>query len=226
MAAPTVTSISPAIGGASGGVSATITGTNFTGTTGVTIGGVAATNLVVVSATSITITLPAGTAGVASVLVTNADGTNAGNSLFQYIPHEPTDTYIYLKGGRGDGFVPLWTGDVAEQDQDEQSEPYRNEFQSSMEMQNEGAAFVVGFGARASFPGVGTLNLTTVGDELLLTPTLTATPDSVQDAMDGTRPPRQFTKSVTWLLFTASSGIVYRYRKMDVIGWGSRRRDE
>lgn len=115
MPAPTVTAASPNIGSTQGGTNITLTGTNFTGATGVTIGGVAATDVVVVSATSITCTTPTGSAGVGSILVTNASGTNGANSLFFYIAATPTDTYIYLRGGRGDGFVPTWTGTVAEQ---------------------------------------------------------------------------------------------------------------
>jgi ribosomal protein S11 len=82
---PTVSGISPSSGPTAGGTSVTITGTNFTGATGVTIGGAAATNVVVVSGTSITATTPAGTAGTASVVVTTPGGSNAANTLFTYI---------------------------------------------------------------------------------------------------------------------------------------------
>lgn len=82
--APTVTAISPNTGTTAGGTSVTITGTNFTGVTGVTIGGAAATSVTVVSDTSITATTPAGTAGTASVVVTTSGGSNAGNGLFTY----------------------------------------------------------------------------------------------------------------------------------------------
>ncbi len=83
--APTLTSVSPATGSTAGGTSVTLTGTNFTGATGVTFGGAAATAFTVDSATTITATTPAGTAGTASVLVTTAGGTNAANSLFTYM---------------------------------------------------------------------------------------------------------------------------------------------
>ena len=59
-------------------------GTNFVGTTGVSVGGIAATKVVAVNSTTITCVTPAGTEGVASVLVTNGSGTNAGNTLFVY----------------------------------------------------------------------------------------------------------------------------------------------
>jgi hypothetical protein len=91
---PSVTSVSPISGTTAGGTSVTITGTNLTGATGVTIGGVAATNVVVASATQITATTPAGTAGAASVLVTTPGGTNAANTLFTYATPAPTVTAI------------------------------------------------------------------------------------------------------------------------------------
>ena len=82
--APTVTNISPATGSTAGGTAITITGTDFTGATAVTIDGTAATNVIVVSSTSITATTPAGTVGTASVEVTTPSGTNAANTLFTY----------------------------------------------------------------------------------------------------------------------------------------------
>jgi alpha-tubulin suppressor-like RCC1 family protein len=81
---PTLASLSPASGVTAGGTSVTLTGTNFTGATDVTIGGAAATSVVVVNDTTLTATTPAGTAGTASVLVTTPGGTNAANTLFTY----------------------------------------------------------------------------------------------------------------------------------------------
>jgi len=83
--APTVTGIVPSSGPVAGDTSVTITGTNFTGATGVTIGGTAAASVVVVNSTSITAVTPAGTAGTASVVVTTPGGSNAANTLFTYI---------------------------------------------------------------------------------------------------------------------------------------------
>ncbi len=74
---PTIASIAPNSGPVTGGTSVTITGTNFTHTTSanptVTIGGNAATNVVLASATSITCTTPAGTAGAKNVEVKMPD---------------------------------------------------------------------------------------------------------------------------------------------------------
>jgi autotransporter passenger strand-loop-strand repeat protein len=75
--APSISSISPATGPATGGTSVTINGANFVGVTGVSFGGVAA-SFVVVSATKVTATAPAGTAGQAvDITVTSAAGTSA-----------------------------------------------------------------------------------------------------------------------------------------------------
>jgi fibronectin type 3 domain-containing protein len=70
-APPTVTSVSANSGPAAGGTAVTITGTNFAAGAIVAFGGVAATNVVVVSGTQITVTTPAGNAGAATVTVTN-----------------------------------------------------------------------------------------------------------------------------------------------------------
>jgi len=93
LAAPTVTGISPHAGPLSGGQVVTITGTGLTGATAVTIGGTAATNVTVVNSTTITATVPAGSAGTASVLVTTPNGTNAANTLYTYLA-APTVTGI------------------------------------------------------------------------------------------------------------------------------------
>ena len=82
---PTVTSVSPNTGSTAGGTSVTITGTNFAPTVTVTFGGVAATNVVVVSATTITARTPPGAAGPVDVVVTNvgcASGTLPGGFTY------------------------------------------------------------------------------------------------------------------------------------------------
>lgn len=74
LAAPTVTAVSPNTGPAAGGTSITITGTGFVTGATVSIGGVAATSVVVASATSITAITPQRPAGAVPVVVTNTDG--------------------------------------------------------------------------------------------------------------------------------------------------------
>jgi hypothetical protein len=75
--APTVTSISPTSGLPAGGNTVTITGSGFTGATGVDLGVVAATSFAVVSNTQITFATPKQTAGLHNVTVTGPTGTSA-----------------------------------------------------------------------------------------------------------------------------------------------------
>ena len=67
---PTVTSVSPGGGPIAGGTPVTITGTNFAAGATVMFGSNSATNVVVVSATQIAATTPAGSAGAVTVTVT------------------------------------------------------------------------------------------------------------------------------------------------------------
>jgi PKD repeat protein len=83
-ALPTITGISPASGPASGGTVVNITGTNFAGTTSVTIGGTAATNVSVISTSSITAITPAHTAGTVNVVITTPNGTATGTGAYTY----------------------------------------------------------------------------------------------------------------------------------------------
>ena len=102
---PTVTGISPSTGNMSGNTAVSITGTNFTGATAVTIGGAAVTSFTVTNGgTEITAVTPSGTAGSASVLVTNAVGTNTANALYTYANVSPA-TFAY-KGANQTWQVP------------------------------------------------------------------------------------------------------------------------
>jgi hypothetical protein len=91
--APTVSAVSPATGLIAGGTSITITGTNFAAgaSLGVSVGGVAATSVRVVSATKITAKTPAHAAGVANIVVTNGDGqTGTLSRAFTFtVPADP-----------------------------------------------------------------------------------------------------------------------------------------
>jgi hypothetical protein len=85
-AGPTISGVSPNQGSSTGGTAITITGTGFVSGATVTVGGVAATNVVVVSATSITATTPAGTVGAADLVVTNPDTTTITDAgAFTYL---------------------------------------------------------------------------------------------------------------------------------------------
>lgn len=89
-ALPTVTGITPNSGSPDGGTVVTITGTNFGGATAVTIGGHPATNVSLVSSTSITAAVPAGTVGTADVSVTAPAGTGTGTGLYSYLDRVAT----------------------------------------------------------------------------------------------------------------------------------------
>jgi len=107
---PTVATIVPDSGTAAGGASVTVFGANFTGATGVTIGGTAATNVVVVNDSTISCTTPAGVAGTASVLVTNPAGANAANTLYTYIATPIVDEISPFTGTADGGTVVTITG--------------------------------------------------------------------------------------------------------------------
>jgi hypothetical protein len=81
MAAPTVTSCTPATGDT--GTAVAIVGTNFTAATAVKFG-TASAEYSVISATSIVAVTPSYPTGAATVTVTNADGTSANAVTFTY----------------------------------------------------------------------------------------------------------------------------------------------
>lgn len=94
-AAPTVTAVSPVSGPLVGGTAITITGTGFVAGATDDLGGVAATGVVVVSATSITATTAARAPGAVVVTVKNADGQGGTISgAFIYLGPPPTLTAI------------------------------------------------------------------------------------------------------------------------------------
>lgn len=84
MAAPTVTSVTPATDDILGGAAVLITGTNFTGATAVLFGTTSTTDFTVVDATHIACTVPAHDAGEVTVEVTNTDGTSDNDVTFTY----------------------------------------------------------------------------------------------------------------------------------------------
>ncbi|MUH52218.1 MAG: hypothetical protein F2789_13520, partial [Actinobacteria bacterium] len=110
VAAPTVTSLSPTSGPASGGTVVTITGTNLTGATGVKFGANAATNVVVVSATSVTATAPAGVAGAVTVTVTTPGGTSTNVVSFTYLVAPTVTALSPTSGTAAGGTVVTITG--------------------------------------------------------------------------------------------------------------------
>ena len=75
--APTATGISPTSGTAAGGTLVTVAGTGFVAGATVTVGGVVCTSPHVVSATSLTCTTGAGSAGAVNVVVSNSDSQSS-----------------------------------------------------------------------------------------------------------------------------------------------------
>ena len=102
-ALPAVSGISPTSGSAGGGATVTITGSGFTGATGVFFGGTAASSFTVVSDTQITATSPARSAGVADVTVTTPGGTSTTGVA---------DRFTYLNAPGVSGIAPT-SGSVA-----------------------------------------------------------------------------------------------------------------
>ncbi len=103
---PQVSAVAPPSGSTAGGTAVTITGSNFQTGAAVTFGGVAATNVVVPSSTSITATTPAHAAGAVDVVVTNPDtksGTLAGG--FTYNTPSPTISSVTPGSGPTSGYT-------------------------------------------------------------------------------------------------------------------------
>ncbi|MGC2184325.1 MAG: IPT/TIG domain-containing protein, partial [Terriglobales bacterium] len=104
--APNVALITPNTGTTSGGTRVTITGTGFlTGAT-VSLGGIPATSVTLVSSTSITATTPAHAAGAVNVMIVNTDaqnGTLAGGYTYAASNPAPTVTAITPNSGTTNG---------------------------------------------------------------------------------------------------------------------------
>jgi len=94
---PFVTSINPSEAGS--GMAVTITGTNFTGSTTVTLGGTPVSSFVVNSATSITAVVGTGSSG--PVKVTNSYGTNASAPDFTYTTRTIISSFSPVAGPIG-----------------------------------------------------------------------------------------------------------------------------
>jgi hypothetical protein len=124
----TVTSVSPTGGTVAGGSAVTINGSGFNAGAGLTFGGAAATNVVVVSAVKITARTPAHALGAVNVTVTNADtttGTLTNGYLYktqQFDPNNdgtitPSDifflvNYLFMGGPAPSGAAGILSGDA------------------------------------------------------------------------------------------------------------------
>ncbi|RZT79400.1 LPXTG-motif cell wall-anchored protein [Micromonospora violae] len=115
--APTITSIVPDTGPNTGGTTVTITGTGFTGATGVTFGDTPGTNLVVdPSGTSLTVVTPPGPVGPVDVTVLVPGANATAPNGFTYVAAPPSAASITPNAGpqsggqtvtiTGAGFIP------------------------------------------------------------------------------------------------------------------------
>jgi len=84
-AASTIDTISPLSGPASGGTGVTLTGNGFTGATGITFGGVAATSVNVVDSNTLTAVTPAHATGAVDVVVTTPSGAGTKANGYTYL---------------------------------------------------------------------------------------------------------------------------------------------
>ena len=116
LAVPTVTRIGPTAGPLTAGTLVTILGTGFVPGATVTVGGRAATSVVVTASTRITARVPAHAAGLVDVRVATAGGTSAAvaTDRFRYLPRPVVTTVSPTSGRslgglritvRGSGFV-------------------------------------------------------------------------------------------------------------------------
>ncbi|QHB73091.1 IPT/TIG domain-containing protein [Stenotrophomonas sp. 364] len=97
VAAPTVTSLSPAIGPTAGGTTVVITGVNLAGTTAVVFGTTPASAFIVNSSTQITASAPANAAGTLNVRVVTAGGVSADGvgSEYRYVSAPVASSFTY-----------------------------------------------------------------------------------------------------------------------------------
>ena len=102
---PAITSVAPDSGPETGGTPVTITGTGFTGATGVTFGGAPGTAFTVVDDSTITVTTPAGTPGTADVVVQHPNGDSAPGD-FTYLV-VPTISSLAPPSGPATGGTPV-----------------------------------------------------------------------------------------------------------------------
>lgn len=114
---PTATSVTPAMGLVAGGDTVTISGSNFRNGATVKFGGVAATGVTYVNATTLTAIAPAHSLGKVDVMITNDDGqTSTLPNGYRYVSPAPSIASITPNAGpqvggtnvtiSGSGFIP------------------------------------------------------------------------------------------------------------------------
>jgi IPT/TIG domain len=104
---PSITSISPTSGPATGGTVVTVTGVSLTNATGVNFGGVPGTAFSVDSDTQVTVTTPPGSGGVVNVTVVTPDGDVTLSSAFTYVLAPPSLTSVSPSSATTAGGTPV-----------------------------------------------------------------------------------------------------------------------
>jgi len=104
---PVVGSVAPNVGTIVGGTPITISGNYFLGTTSVTIGGLAATGVQIVSATTINAITPAGAAGSAAVSVTANGRTGSLAGGYSYSNSSISSVVPSAGAAQGGGTVTI-----------------------------------------------------------------------------------------------------------------------
>jgi hypothetical protein len=105
--ASAITAIDPAEGPEIGGTPVTLTGSGFTGATGVTFDGLDGTEFVVVDDETITVNSPAHAPGLVDVVVADAAGGNSGPVGFTYLAEASAATSINPIEGSELGGTPV-----------------------------------------------------------------------------------------------------------------------
>lgn len=88
-AAPTVTSVTPAMGPTTGGTAVTISGADFQNGASVAFGGTAATGVAFVNSGTLTAVTPLQAAGTVDVVVTNPDSGVGTGGVYTYVVINP-----------------------------------------------------------------------------------------------------------------------------------------
>ena len=103
--APTVTNVLPGSGPTAGGTTITVTGTGFTPTTSVTVGGISATSVSVANATTLTAVTPVYVSGALTkdVTVNNGNSNATLAASFTYVASAPTLVNISPTSGPTSG---------------------------------------------------------------------------------------------------------------------------
>lgn len=110
---PAVTAVSPKKGPSGGGTKVTVTGTGFAGVTGVLVGGSRATQINLLSETSLSAVVPAHAEGTADIQVATANGTTPITAKDHYKygkPVAPTVTYVSPASGPKAGGTEVTVG--------------------------------------------------------------------------------------------------------------------